>query len=381
MLVELRVHDLGVIADLDLLSARNDGAHRRDRRREDPRRRGARTAARRSGGCHDRARGLWRRSSRADSSSMIESRALAGGSCRRAVARLRGRSPGAGIAAVRDRRRPRGPARPACSPVACCTRRHEREALDRFAGCDLDEVAEADAELADIDARLADLGGDPTVLARTVALLRFQLDEIAAAAITGPDEDGQLAAEESLLAQIGAIRLAIAEARDAVAGSDASLARPRPGATDLLGRAIARLAGQEALSDLVAALKTAQADVEDVARELRQRDERLEEDPDRLEAVRRRLQLMADLRRKYGPSLADVLEFARASRAQLAELEAAEETRDGLGARRRSAEGLLQRQRSGSGLAAQGRAHAGRSGRASSARARAERCPARGSHR
>ncbi len=217
----------------------------------------------------------------------------------------------------------------------------QREALDRFAGCDLDEVAEARLELAAIDARLADLGGDPTVLARTVALLRFQLDEIAAAAITGPDEDEQLAAEESLLARIGAIRLAIAEARDALAGSDASLAHPRPGATDLLGTAIARLAGHEALSDLAVDLKTAQADVEEMARELRRRDERLEEDPDRLEAVRRRLQLMADLRRKYGPSLADVIEFERASRAQLADLEAAEETRDVLGARRRIAEGLL----------------------------------------
>jgi DNA repair protein RecN (Recombination protein N) len=81
-------------------------------------------------------------------------------------------------------------------------------------------------------------------------------------------------------------------------------------------------------------LRTAQADVEDVARELRLRDERLEEDPDRLEAVRRRLQLFSDLRRKYGPSLADVLEFARVTRAQLADLEGAEQTRDALAARR-----------------------------------------------
>ncbi len=41
-----------------------------------------------------------------------------------------------------------------------------------------------------------------------------------------------------------------------------------------------------------------------MARELRQRAERLEEDPERLEAIRRRLQLFAELRRKYGPSLA-----------------------------------------------------------------------------
>jgi DNA repair protein RecN (Recombination protein N) len=88
-------------------------------------------------------------------------------------------------------------------------------------------------------------------------------------------------------------------------------------------------------------LRTAQADVEDVAQELRRRDERLEEDPDRLEAVRRRLQLFADLRRKYGPSLADVVEFERAATAQLAELEDAGETRQALEARRLGAAAFL----------------------------------------
>ena len=210
----------------------------------------------------------------------------------------------------------------------------QREALDRFAGADREEVAQAREELAGIDARLAELGGDPRVLARTVGLLRFQLDEIASAAITSSDEDGLLAAEESLLAHIGALRAATAEARDALVGSDASQSHAGVGATDLLGTAIARLASHEALSDLAALLRTAQADVEDVARELRLRDERLEEDPDRLEAVRRRLQLFSDLRRKYGPSLADVLEFARVTRAQLADLEGAEQTRDALAARR-----------------------------------------------
>ncbi len=218
----------------------------------------------------------------------------------------------------------------------------QREALDRYAGADHELVAQARLELAAIVARLSELGGDPRVLARTVGLLRFQQDEIAAAAITAVDEDEQLAAEESLLAQIGALRAAVAEARDALAGSDASQAHPGLGATDLLGIAVSRLAAHEALSDLAVPLRAAQADLEDVVRELRLRDERLEEDPDRLEAVRRRLQLFADLRRKYGSTLADVVEFERASQAQLADLEAAEDTRAALEARRRTAAGLLQ---------------------------------------
>jgi DNA repair protein RecN (Recombination protein N) len=84
----------------------------------------------------------------------------------------------------------------------------QRDALDSFAGSDLEEVSQARRELAVIDARLAELGGDPRVLVRTVGLLRFQLDEIAAAAITALDEEEQLGAEESLLTQIGALRAA-----------------------------------------------------------------------------------------------------------------------------------------------------------------------------
>jgi DNA repair protein RecN (Recombination protein N) len=218
----------------------------------------------------------------------------------------------------------------------------QREALDIFAGADLEPLAQARQELAAIDARLTDLGGDPRVLARTVGLLRFQLDEIAAAAITALHEEEKLVAEESVLAQIGALRVAMAEARNALAGPDASQAHASLGATDLLGMAASQLAAHESLSDLAVRIRAAQADIEDAARELRLRDERLEEDPERLEAVRQRLQLFADLRRKYGPSLADVLEFERASQLQLSELEAAEETRCGLEARRRAAAGLLE---------------------------------------
>ena len=218
----------------------------------------------------------------------------------------------------------------------------QREALDIFAGADLEPLAQARQELAAIDARLTDLGGDPRVLARTVGLLRFQLDEIAAAAITALHEEEKLVAEESVLAQIGALRVAMAEARNALADPDASQAHASLGATDLLGMAASQLAAHESLSDLAVRIRAAQADIEDAARELRLRDERLEEDPERLEAVRQRLQLFADLRRKYGPSLADVLEFERASQLQLSELEAAEETRCGLEARRRAAAGLLE---------------------------------------
>ncbi|MGD1011882.1 MAG: DNA repair protein RecN [Acidimicrobiales bacterium] len=213
----------------------------------------------------------------------------------------------------------------------------QREALDSFAGSDLESVARARSELAAIDTRLSELGGDLRAAARMADLLGFQIEEIAAAAVTALDEDEQLASEESVLAQIGAVRAAIAGAREALQGLEGSPGASGIGAGDLVGVAASQLSGFESFAEVVSRLKAIQADLEDVGRELRLRDERLEEDPARLEAVRRRLQLFADLKRKYGSSLAEVVAFEKATRAQLAELEGTEETRQRLEAARRDA--------------------------------------------
>ncbi len=209
----------------------------------------------------------------------------------------------------------------------------QREALDTFAGVDLGPLTRARRELSDIDARLDEVGGDPRELARTVDLLRFQAEEIARAVIVSPDEEELLASEESVLAQVGLLRESLAEAHAALVGGEGPL-RGELGASDLVGLALARLAAHDALGHLAAPLRAIQAELEDVVGELRRTDERLEEDPERLEAIRQRLQLFSELRRKYGPGLLDVLEFARGNAVRLAELEATEETRRALGERR-----------------------------------------------
>ena len=127
-----------------------------------------------------------------------------------------------------------------------------------------------------------------------------------------------------MLAEVGLLREAASEAHELLAGSDASQSVEGLGASDLVGLAVARLSSHEVFAPFVEPLRNAQAELEDVVAGLRHQEEGLEEDPERLEALRRRLQLFSELRRKYGPSLGDVVEFAEAKRAQLAELEAAD---------------------------------------------------------
>jgi DNA repair protein RecN (Recombination protein N) len=66
------------------------------------------------------------------------------------------------------------------------------------------------------------------------------------------------------------------------------------------------------------------ADAADVAAEVRARAESIDEDPERLQAVRERMQLLRDLRRKYGDTLAEVIAFQAEVDSRLEELESYE---------------------------------------------------------
>ena len=66
----------------------------------------------------------------------------------------------------------------------------------------------------------------------------------------------------------------------------------------------------------------AQAELDDVAQELRVASELVADDPERLEELRRRRQQLRELCRKYGDTLADVMAFTRQAAARLAEVKA-----------------------------------------------------------
>jgi DNA repair protein RecN (Recombination protein N) len=189
----------------------------------------------------------------------------------------------------------------------------QRGALDRFAGIDLAPLAAARAVVRDIEGQLAALGGDERTRAREMDLLRFQVEELARAAITGPEEDGALDAEESVLADAVAHQEAAAVAGEALTGDG--------GAIDALGAAIAAVSGRSPFAEHEARLRSVAAELADLAVEVRGAGEAIADDPERLDAVRARRQLLHELRRKYGESLREVLAFAEDAGARLAELE------------------------------------------------------------
>ncbi|MBV8387758.1 MAG: DNA repair protein RecN [Acidimicrobiia bacterium] len=188
----------------------------------------------------------------------------------------------------------------------------QRHALDLFGGIDLAPLVAARQAVVQIDAALAALGGDPRARARELDLLRFQLAEIDAAGISDAGEEQALEAEEEALAGAQANR-------DAGWAAHAALT-DEAGAVDALGTALAALAGSGVWTAMEARLRAVSADVTDIAAELRHAAEQIAEDPERLEAVRARRRLLADVRRKYGETLSHVMAYTVEARSRLEEL-------------------------------------------------------------
>ena len=193
----------------------------------------------------------------------------------------------------------------------------QRAALDRFGGIDTVRLESLVDDLRAIDAGLAELGGDARARFREMDLLRHQLAEIDGAAISDPDEDERLDRDESMLADAAAHRDAAAQAIGLL-GADGSV-------SEGLGRAQAALTDREPFADLVGRIADASAEVADIAAEARTRSEAIDDDPAALVALRDRRQLLAALRRKYGSTLGEVLDFRSQAADRLAELEAHEE--------------------------------------------------------
>ncbi|MGD0313876.1 MAG: DNA repair protein RecN [Acidimicrobiales bacterium] len=199
----------------------------------------------------------------------------------------------------------------------------QRQVLDAFGGIDLSEWDEARQTLHRLADESAALGGDARERARGVDLLRYQIGEIEEAGIEDDAEEERLQAEEDRLADAAAHRLAATAALEAVAGHEDGPGGD--GALDRLADAAGSLGGRVPLAALDARVRSAMADLADLATELRSVVETWEDDPERLEAVRNRRELFHQLRRKYGSTLGEVLSFAADARARLGVIEAEEE--------------------------------------------------------
>jgi DNA repair protein RecN (Recombination protein N) len=190
--------------------------------------------------------------------------------------------------------------------------------LDRYADTSarLRQYGELYRKLIAVRRDLENLRQTEQDAARRTDMLNYQLQEIEAARLVPGEEDTlrqdrtRLSNAENLASLAQSALVALDE------GSPES-----PAITDLLGQvthALASLARIDASKEeLSAQAELALDNLTDLARELRDYAESVEYNPKRLEQIEERLDLIHNLKRKYGGSVEAVLSYAADARTQL----------------------------------------------------------------
>ncbi|AXE54377.1 DNA repair protein RecN [Aurantimicrobium sp. MWH-Uga1] len=201
----------------------------------------------------------------------------------------------------------------------------QREALDRFAGPHFAEVlgehAHAFRRWKANSAELAELTAARDARQKEAEELRLSISEIEAVA-PQPGEDEELTALAQRLMHTEDLRLATAQAREALS-SDASDEFDALARVDLAKRALEKVADVDStLASLLENLTQLSFQVHDVAGALSSHLANLEgESEQNIDSIQERRAELNTLMRKYGPTLDDVLALVNSGSARLFELD------------------------------------------------------------
>ena len=189
--------------------------------------------------------------------------------------------------------------------------------LDLFAGSQIDAISQAFSKWKGIQTRIEELERDEQDRLRLVDLWSFQKHEIEEAKLQR-GEDERLETEKRVLANAEKIYGAAMNAFDLLYQGDASTSASLRAAQ----KHIEELAGYEPkFLEALAALETARISVEDVGASLRDYAGGIEASPEHLAEVEDRLAAIDRLKRKYGPTLADVIHQGEEVSRKLSEME------------------------------------------------------------
>ena len=199
----------------------------------------------------------------------------------------------------------------------------QRDLLDAYGGHDRlrDASASAYRTLRDIQLERDALGGDPRERARRLALLEHEVNEIDAAGI-GVHEEAELDPALTVARSAEQLRAIASTVYELLVG-DRAAARDR---LALAARDLGAAAELDArLAEHAARLSAAVDEVADLGAELRRYAESIDVDPGELARLESRSDALGDLRRKYGPTLADVVAYGERARRELSDVSSQEE--------------------------------------------------------
>ena len=163
---------------------------------------------------------------------------------------------------------------------------------------------------------------------RQLDLFAFQSKEIAGAGLT-PGEDQRLDLDFMRLANSERLTECTRSAAEALVGTDAG-----GGVIEGINRALRLLeeaaALDETLISSLEAVRSASYEMDEAARDLLRYSEKVELDPEQLSLLEQRLELIRTLKRKYGDTIEEIMEFGTEAARQFTLLSGAEERRSDL---------------------------------------------------
>ena len=198
--------------------------------------------------------------------------------------------------------------------------------LDSFGllGADGEEYRAEYQKLAELRRQIAALQMNEAEKARRIDTLQYQIAELERAELR-PGEEEELDERKKILRSADQLMAAVEGAYSAVFGDE-----DRDGAASLLAEAenaVARVADFSGeLSQLSESLADLRYAAEDAAERLRDLRDSFEFSPHELDEVESRLDLLYRLKKKYGSTIQEMLEYLERSRAELDRIEMAEDT-------------------------------------------------------
>jgi len=202
------------------------------------------------------------------------------------------------------------------------------ELLDSFGGAAIEKLKysyrEILSEYKSIKDKIKKLSGDEAERSRKIDILRYQLDEINAAELK-PGEDAELEKQRNVLSNVEKILISLTVVHNILNGADEN----QTSVLDMLRTAGIEMQNavkwDDTYEDTAAQIDDITYRLEDIADEIRRKRDSMEYNPEMLEQIEDRLDIINKLKRKYGNTIEDIIKFRKDIECELEQMEGSEE--------------------------------------------------------
>lgn len=185
------------------------------------------------------------------------------------------------------------------------------DAFCDFQGADTELRSVWYPKLSDVNRQLKSFGGSDAERERLLDILKFQIDEIKSAELDEKEEDELLSAHKRMV-NVEKISSAVSAAVENLQADLGAINNVSAAESSL--RQIANL--EDSAGELIQRLQTARIEIEDVSASLESLLDSVDFSPSEVDRMEARLEKIRQIKRKYGGSVSDALQFLKNAEAQ-----------------------------------------------------------------